>query len=81
MADILGVLDGLEIEKAHLCGCSVSANAAVAFSTLHPERCLSICAIGVGHGSVKGAERQQVIDDFTSRSAAILEGGVGAMRQ
>lgn len=79
MDDISGVRDALDIDQAHLCGCSIGANASIAFSTLYPERCRSVCAIGVGHGSVKGEERQKVIEDFTSRAAAILEGGMEAV--
>ncbi|MDA0655003.1 MAG: alpha/beta hydrolase [Proteobacteria bacterium] len=79
IADIRALLDALGIEKAHLCGCSVGANASIAFSVTYPERCLSVTAVGVGHGSVKGAEREEFLNAFESRAQAILAGGMEAV--
>ena len=77
--DIRGLLDTLDIEKVHLCGCSIGANASIAFSVKYPERCLSVTAVGVGHGSVKGKAREEFLEAFASRAQALLDGGMEAV--
>lgn len=51
VAVLLGLLDALGIERAHVCGLSMGAYTAVQFMIAHPERCLSVVAAGVGTGS------------------------------
>ncbi len=51
VAVLLGLLDALGIERAHVCGLSMGAYTAVQFMLAHPERCLSVVAAGVGTGS------------------------------
>lgn len=51
VAVLLGLLDTLGIERAHVCGLSMGAYTAVQFMLAHPERCLSVVAAGVGTGS------------------------------
>ena len=51
VAVLLGLLDALGIERAHVCGLSMGAYTAVQFTLAHPERCLSVVAAGVGTGS------------------------------
>lgn len=75
--DILGVMDALDIEKAHLCGLSVGANSAVFMGMRAPERCLSLIVAGGGHGSVKGAEdREEFEQDFSVRAERLLIEGM-----
>ena len=45
-ADIVGVLDGLGIAKAHVCGLSMGGYAALHFGLSYPERALSITVAG-----------------------------------
>jgi pimeloyl-ACP methyl ester carboxylesterase len=54
-ADIVGVLDGLGIAKAHVCGLSMGGYATLHFGLTYPERALSITVAGAGYGSGTGA--------------------------
>ncbi|MGR7994512.1 alpha/beta fold hydrolase [Xanthobacter sp. ZOL 2024] len=49
--DILAVMDGLGIEKAHVVGHSMGAYSALHVGLHHPDRCLSVAALGCGWGS------------------------------
>ena len=51
VSDIVGVLDGLRIAKAHVCGLSMGGYAALHFGLDHPDRALSITVAGCGYGS------------------------------
>lgn len=55
-ADITGVLDGLGIPKAHVCGLSMGGFAALHFGLSYPERALSVTIAGAGYGS--GTDRE-----------------------
>jgi pimeloyl-ACP methyl ester carboxylesterase len=59
--DIRGVLDHLEIEKAHICGLSMGGYATLHFGLIYPERALSLVVAGAGYGS--GADREQFRQD------------------
>ena len=65
--DVIGLMDALEIESAHICGLSIGANSAVLMGLRVPERCLSLTVAAGGHGSVQGAEdRAEFVHDFSS---------------
>lgn len=49
--DILAVLDGLNIEKAHIVGLSMGGFAALHFGFRHPDRALSLTVAGAGYGA------------------------------
>ncbi len=49
--DVIAVLDGLGIQKAHVVGHSMGAYTALHVGMHHPERCLSVAAAGCGWGS------------------------------
>ena len=51
VGDILGVLDHLKIEKAHIVGFSMGGSAALIFGLRHPQRALSLVIAGTGSGS------------------------------
>lgn len=51
VADLLAVLDGLGIERAHLVGLSMGGYAVLQFGLRHPERVSAIVAAGAGSGS------------------------------
>ena len=55
-ADIVGVLDGLGIAKAHVCGLSMGGYATLHFGLSYPDRALSIAVAGAGYGS--GTDRE-----------------------
>jgi len=50
--DIRGLLDALEITKAHICGLSMGGYATLHFGLRYPERALSLVVAGAGYGSV-----------------------------
>jgi pimeloyl-ACP methyl ester carboxylesterase len=50
-ADVLAVMDALGIEKTHVVGHSMGAYTALHVGIRHPERCLSVAALGCGWGS------------------------------
>lgn len=55
--DIRGVLDYLQIDKAHVIGLSMGGYAALHFGLLYPERASSLVVAGAGYGS-KAEDRE-----------------------
>ena len=51
VSDAVAVLDTLGIEKAHIVGHSMGAYTALHVGIRHPDRCLSVAALGCGWGS------------------------------
>jgi pimeloyl-ACP methyl ester carboxylesterase len=51
VADLLAVLDGLEIERAHVVGLSMGGYAVLQFGLRHPDRVSAIVAAAAGSGS------------------------------
>ena len=49
--DIRSVLDGLKIDRAHIVGLSMGANATLHFGLTYPQRALSLTFAGGGYGS------------------------------
>jgi pimeloyl-ACP methyl ester carboxylesterase len=49
--DIRAVLDALKLERAHIVGLSMGANATLHFGLTYPERALSLTFAGGGYGS------------------------------
>ena len=49
--DIRGVLDHLQVDRAHVVGLSMGGYAALHFGLLYPERARSLVVAGVGYGS------------------------------
>jgi len=75
--DVLGLMDGLGIERAHICGLSIGANTAVFLGLRTPERCISLTVAGGGHGSVRDAkERAEFEQDFIGRAQRLRDEGM-----
>jgi pimeloyl-ACP methyl ester carboxylesterase len=55
--DVLAILDGLGIEKAHIVGHSMGGYTALHLGIHAPQRCISVVAAGVGWGSLPDAQR------------------------
>jgi pimeloyl-ACP methyl ester carboxylesterase len=49
--DVIAVMDGLGIDKAHVVGHSMGAATALHVGIHYPQRCLSVTAAGCGYGS------------------------------
>jgi pimeloyl-ACP methyl ester carboxylesterase len=55
-ADIVAVLDGAAIERAHVVGLSMGAFATLHCGLDHPDRVLSLVCAGIGYGAEKAQE-------------------------
>jgi pimeloyl-ACP methyl ester carboxylesterase len=55
-ADIVAVMDGAGIERAHVVGLSMGAFATLHCGLDHPERALSLVCAGIGYGAEKSQE-------------------------
>lgn len=73
--DIRCVLDGLEIEKAHIVGVSMGAFAVLHFGFAYPKRALSLVVAGCGYGAEPGKQRQ-FADEASRTAAEIAEKGM-----
>ncbi len=60
--DIRGVLDGLSIDRAHVCGLSMGGYATLHFGLRYPARARSLVVAGAGYGSV-ATERERFRQD------------------
>jgi pimeloyl-ACP methyl ester carboxylesterase len=49
--DVIAVMDGLKIDKAHIVGHSMGAATALHVGIRYPQRCISVTAAGCGYGS------------------------------
>ncbi|MEI9804903.1 MAG: alpha/beta hydrolase [Pseudolabrys sp.] len=49
--DVIAVMDGLKIDKAHVVGHSMGAATALHVGIYYPDRCLTVTAAGCGYGS------------------------------
>src|SRR5262247_62176 len=49
--DVIAVMDGLKIDKAHVVGHSMGALTALLVGIRYPERCISVTVAGCGYGS------------------------------
>ncbi len=81
LADLLGVLEALDIHKAHLVGLSMGAYNILRFALDHPDRVLSIAAASGGSGSYKPTreafltETRKVADQFLA-SETLADAGL-----
>ncbi len=56
--DIRSVLDALKLERAHIVGLSMGANATLHFGLTYPQRALSLTFAGGGYGSPPAAHKE-----------------------
>jgi pimeloyl-ACP methyl ester carboxylesterase len=73
--DLRDVLDGLGIEKAHICGISMGGYASLHFCSQHPERALSLVLAGCGYGSTPG-DREKFQRDVEETARMMREDGM-----
>ncbi|MBT4905721.1 MAG: alpha/beta hydrolase [Rhodospirillaceae bacterium] len=69
--DILAVLDGLGIDKAHIVGLSMGGFAALHFGFRYPDRALSLTVAGAGYGAHPDVHAQ--FADETKEVASRIE--------
>src|SRR5918911_4765422 len=78
VADVVAVLDGLGVERAHVVGLSMGGFATLHLGLRHPERARSLVVAGVGYGAQP--ERQEafrresnlIADAFAREGAATV---------
>ena len=68
--DILAVLDGLGIERAHIVGLSMGGFASLHFGLAYPERALSLIVAGCGYGAGPDV-REQFVRETTAAADRI----------
>ncbi len=61
IADLLGLLDNLHIDRCHLIGFSMGGNVVLNFAMRYPERCHGIVVVGTGAGS---SNRERFLSDI-----------------
>jgi pimeloyl-ACP methyl ester carboxylesterase len=76
--DILAVLDGLSIERAHIVGVSMGSLAALHFGLHYPDRALSLTLGGCGYGAER-SQREQFQSESASFAARIEAQGMAAV--
>jgi len=73
-SDVIAIMDGLGIAKAHVVGHSMGAYTALHVGIRHPERCVSVTAAGCGWGSLADpAARQAMRAQAAATSKMFLE--------
>ncbi len=73
--DLLAVLDGLKIDRAHIVGCSMGAFATLHFAMHHAARALSATIAGGGYGA-HPAQYAKFQEDARALGRQILERGM-----
>ena len=68
--DIKGVLDGLGIARAHVCGLSMGGLATLHFGLSYPERALSLVVAGAGYGSDDAEANRKDVEQVARRFEA-----------
>lgn len=68
--DVVALLDGLKIAKAHIVGHSMGAATALHVGIRYPNRCLSVTAAGCGYGS---SPDPAVVEATREASRAVAE--------
>ncbi len=74
VAELLGVLDHLGLERAHIVGFSMGGFATLIFGLRHPERALSLVVAGCGYGS--GGDRSKFKRDVELVAGRMLTDGM-----
>ena len=63
LKDLVGLLDHLEIDRAHFVGISMGGAVVRSLAQRHPERCISAVVAGAGTGSEDPEEHKRIIEE------------------
>jgi pimeloyl-ACP methyl ester carboxylesterase len=77
--DLKGLLDALEIDRAHICGLSMGSYTALLFGLKNPARTRSLTIAGSGYGS--GKNRQEFQGEVSALAEKMLKGGMKAVAE
>jgi pimeloyl-ACP methyl ester carboxylesterase len=78
--DIRSVLDGLNIDKAHIIGLSMGGLATLHFGLTYPSRALSLLVAGAGYGSEPG-EREKFREEAVVIAAKLEKEGMATFAE
>jgi pimeloyl-ACP methyl ester carboxylesterase len=78
--DIRSVLDALQIDQAHVVGCSMGALATLHFGLNYPERTRSLLAAGAGYGS-EPSEREKFRAEAVVIAAKLEKDGMAVFAE
>ncbi len=70
--DVVAVLDGLNIDRAHIVGHSMGGYTALHLAIRAPQRCISVVAAGVGWGSLPDPQRAKQMKAFAAETAKMF---------
>ena len=76
VADIAAVMDGLELDRAHLVGVSMGAASSLQYALKEPGRVLSATLVGIGSGSDDPANFRA---DHEANAKLLESGGMAAL--
>lgn len=77
--DLKGLLNALQIEKAHICGLSMGSYTTLLFGIKYPERARSLTVAGSGYGS--GKSREEFDRGITQIAEQMLKEGIQAVSE
>lgn len=77
--DLKGLLDALNIDRAHICGLSMGSYTTLLFGLKYAERARSLTIAGTGYGS--GAKREEFLKEIAERAEKMLQGGMKAISE
>jgi pimeloyl-ACP methyl ester carboxylesterase len=75
--DLKGLLDALQIDRAHLCGLSMGSYTTLLFGMRYPDRARSLTIAGSGYGS--GQNRQEFHRQVSQVAGQMLQEGMKAI--
>jgi pimeloyl-ACP methyl ester carboxylesterase len=77
--DVIAVMDALQIDKAHIVGHSMGAYTALHVGAKHPQRCISVTAMGCGWGSVADPAQREAMKALAAETGKMFaEQGIAA---
>jgi pimeloyl-ACP methyl ester carboxylesterase len=77
--DVIALLDGLKIDKAHVVGHSMGAYTALHVGTHAPARCISVVAAGCGWGSTPDVQKREAMKALAVETGKMFaEEGIAA---
>lgn len=79
IADLLGVLDALGIDKAHICGLSMGSFTTLLFGFKHPDRARSLTICGSGYGA--GGDKKAFIAWVDEMAARFVKEGMSTISE
>jgi pimeloyl-ACP methyl ester carboxylesterase len=62
--DLRGLLDHLQIDRAHIVGFSMGGSAALSFGLKYPQRARSLTIVGTGSGSLRSGDNTAFLRDM-----------------